>query len=147
MSNYQNIPDIGKFTTRIYYDDTDAGGIVYHANFIKFAERARSEWLREWGLNNSGLLIDHEFLIVVRHLTADYLAPARLDDLLTVETTLIDLGNASFTMQQRIFKDRLMVADLKVVLVCVNAAGKPIRVPPVLRDKMADVLARSVQHN
>ena len=115
---------------------------MYHANFIKFAERARSEWLREWGLNNSGLLIDHEFLIVVRHLTADYLAPARLDDLLTVETSLVDLGNASFTMQQRIFKEQAMVADLKVVLVCVNAAGKPIRVPPVLRDKMEGLLKK-----
>jgi acyl-CoA thioester hydrolase len=132
----------GHFTTRVYYDDTDAGGIVYHANFIKFAERARSEWMRDWGLNNSSLLIDHEFLIVVRHLTADYLAPARLDDLLSVETTLIDLGNASFTMQQRILRDETLVADLKVVLVCVNEAGKAIRVPPVLRDKMAAVLAQ-----
>lgn len=140
MSNYQNIPNPGKFLTRVYYDDTDAGGIVYHANFIKFAERARSEWLREWGLNNSGLLIDHEFLIVVRHLTADYLAPARLDDLLTVETTLIDLGNASFTMQQRIYKEQKLVADLKVTLVTINAAGKPIRVPDVLRHKMEGLL-------
>lgn len=120
---------------RIYYEDTDAGGIVYHASYLRFAERGRSEWLRENGLiKNSELLGKHGFHFVVRHITIDYLAPAHLDDLLHVETSVVDLGNASFTMQQQIMRDGLMIADLKVVLVCINAGGKAVRVPDVLRN-------------
>lgn len=136
MSNYQSIPSIGKFSVRIYYEDTDAGGIVYHANYLKFAERARCEWLREWNIPAVTMLPDHGFQIVVRHLTADYFASSYLDDLLDVETSIVDLGNASFTMQQRIMKGETLLADLKVVLVCVNKAGKAIRVPDILRNKI-----------
>ena len=120
---------------RIYYEDTDAGGIVYHASFLRFAERGRSEWLRENGLiKNSELLDKHGFHFVVRHIAIDYLASARLDDLLVVQTSVIDLGNASFTMHQKISRDAQAIADMKVVLVCINAAGKAVRVPKVLRD-------------
>lgn len=120
---------------RIYYEDTDAGGIVYHASFLRFAERGRSEWLRENGLvKNSDLLEKHGFHFVVRHITIDYLAPARLDDLLNVESSVVDLGNASFTMHQLMTRDAQPIADMKVVLVCINANGKAVRVPEVLRN-------------
>lgn len=119
---------------RIYYEDTDAGGIVYHASFLRFAERGRSEWLRENGLvKNSDLLDKHGFHFVVRHITIDYLAPAKLDDLLTVTSSVVDLGNASFTMHQQITRDAQPIADMKVVLVCINANGKAVRVPEILR--------------
>lgn len=118
---------------RIYYEDTDAGGIVYHASFIRFAERGRSEWLRAHGLRNSELLPDHGFHFVVRHIAIDYTAPALLDDLLTVKTSVVDLGNASFTMHQEIMRGEQRLADMKVVLVCINEAGKAVRVPEILR--------------
>ncbi|MCB1537831.1 MAG: tol-pal system-associated acyl-CoA thioesterase [Rhodospirillales bacterium] len=118
---------------RIYYEDTDAGGIVYHASFLRFTERGRSEFLRAHGINNSDLLPGHGFHFVVRHIAIDYLAPGRLDDELVVETSVVDLGNASFTMQQTITRDGQAIADMKVVLVCVNAAGKAVRVPEMLR--------------
>jgi acyl-CoA thioester hydrolase len=126
-SHKNNLP------VRIYYEDTDAGGIVYHASFLRFAERGRSEWLRAHGINNSVLLPGHGFHFVVRHIAIDYKAPAMLDDLLDVETSVIDLGNASFTMHQHITRDAQTVVDMKVVLVCVNEAGKAIRVPDMLR--------------
>jgi acyl-CoA thioester hydrolase len=119
---------------RIYYEDTDAGGIVYHASFLRFAERGRSEWLRAHGLKNSELLGGHGFHFVVRHITIDYQAPARLDDLLMLRSSVVDLGNASFTMHQEVTRDEQLLVDLKVVLVCINAAGKAVRVPHVLRD-------------
>ncbi len=122
-----------KLPVRVYYEDTDAGGIVYHASFIRFAERARSEWLREHGIRNVDLLPKHGFHFVVRHISIDYLTPARLDELLEVESTVVDLGNASFTMQQNITRDGAPVATMKVVLVCINEAGKAIRVPELLR--------------
>ncbi|HEY8964172.1 MAG TPA: YbgC/FadM family acyl-CoA thioesterase [Alphaproteobacteria bacterium] len=136
MTESHPISAISKLPVRIYYEDTDAGGIVYHASYIKFAERARSEFLREWGVPARSLLPDHQFQIVVRHLAADYFAPAYLDDLLNIESCVIDLGNASFTMDQKITRDGIAIADLKVVLVCVNTNGKPIRVPDVLRSKI-----------
>ncbi len=126
-----------KLPVRIYYEDTDAGGIVYHASFLRFAERGRSEFLRTHNINNSDLLPGHGFHFVVRHIAIDYRAPGRLDDLLTVETSVVDLGNASFTMQQTITRDAQVVADMKVVLVCVNEAGKAIRVPDMLRHVLA----------
>jgi acyl-CoA thioester hydrolase len=119
---------------RIYYEDTDAGGIVYHASFLRFAERGRSEYLREHNINVGSLLAEQGFHFVVRHIDIDYLAPARLDDILNVETSVVDLGNASFTMHQEIKRDTQTVADMKVVLVCINATGKAIRVPDMLRD-------------
>lgn len=124
---------ISTLPVRIYYEDTDAGGIVYHASFLRFAERGRSEWLRENGINNSDLLPGHGFHFVVRHIAIDYLTPGRLDDLLEVQTSVVDLGNASFTMQQNITRDGTAVASMKVVLVCINEAGKAVRIPDMLR--------------
>lgn len=122
-----------KLPVRIYYEDTDAGGIVYHASFLRFAERGRSEYLRDHNINNSDLLPGHGFHFVVRHISIDYVAPCFLDDQLIVETSVVDLGNASFTMQQTIRRSEQMVCDMKVVLVCVNEAGKAVRVPDMLR--------------
>lgn len=119
---------------RIYYEDTDAGGIVYHASFLRFAERGRSEWLRGHNIQNSDLLPNHAFHFVVRHITIDYRAPAKLDDFLIVRSSVVDLGNASFTMHQDVTRDGQTIVDMKVVLVCVNAAGKAVRVPDMLRD-------------
>jgi len=121
---------------RVYYEDTDAGSVVYYANYLKYAERGRTEYLRGIGFENSKLAADEGVFLVVRHLEVDYRAPARLDDLLTVETQLVDLGKASFTMHQEIKRDGTVLVAMKVVLACVSTIGKVARMPPVLRDKL-----------
>ena len=123
---------------RIYYEDTDAGGVVYHANYLKFAERARTEWLRELGLEQRILHDEYGILFVVRHLEIDYQKAGKLDDELIVETHLQELGNASITMQQTILRadDHLTLAVIKVVVVCVNASFKPTRLPQKVRQRL-----------
>ena len=85
---------------RVYYEDTDAGRVMYYANYLKFAERARTEWLREIGFNQSEL----DIFFVVRHVEIDYLSPARLDDEVRVETHLQNVSGASITKTQNIYK-------------------------------------------
>ncbi len=115
---------------RIYYEDTDAGGVVYHANYLNFAERARTEFLRDIGFENSDLHENEGVIFVVRHIEIDYLKTAHLDDLLQVRTTITKLKNSSFIMHQPIFKNDILIADMRVVLVCVDVDGyKPARLP------------------
>ena len=121
------------FPIRIYYEDTDAAGIVYHANYIKFAERARTEWLRALGYDHHLVLKEFGLVFMIKHIEINYRAPARLDDALEVQTNMEAFGNSSFTMQQNIIKDGTTLADLKVTIVAVNAQGRPERVPPQLR--------------
>ena len=90
---------------RVYYEDTDAGGIVYHANFLRFAERARTEMMRALGFAHSGLAAETGTLFTVRRVAADYLLPARLDDRLSVETRIAEIGGARLRVDQRIYRD------------------------------------------
>lgn len=123
-----------KIDYRVYYEDTDAGGVVYHANFLRFAERARTEWLREVGFNQSEL----DIVFVVRNLEIEYLAPGRLDDLLTVETSLQNIGRASITLSQDFIKNGKKIALMKVVLVTVSRNDiKPVGVPEEIKAKFA----------
>ena len=122
------------FPIRVYYEDTDLAGIVYYANYLKFIERARSEWLRELGVDQLRLKAGG-LVFAVRHLEADYLSPARFDNLLAVETGLNTLGSARIVMDQRVLRgDRLLFAA-RVTVVCVAENGRPARIP-------ADVVAR-----
>lgn len=125
---------------RVYFEDTDAGGVVYHANYLRFTERARTELLRSWGIQSSEIAADMSTLIVVRHLEADYKAPARLDDLLTVRSSIIDLGKASFTMQQNVYRGETLLVAMKVVLACMGTDAKAARMPPALRHKLEGLL-------
>lgn len=115
---------------RVYYEDTDAGGIVYHANYLKFGERGRTEFLRQTGFQNQVLHAERRVLFVVRHIEIDYLKPAFLDDELVLETTIKDMKNSSFTMHQRTLRNCEALADMRVVLVCVDAEKySPVRLP------------------
>jgi acyl-CoA thioester hydrolase len=119
-----------KINYRIYYEDTDAGGIMYHANYLKFAERGRTEMIREMGLTNGQLRDDHNILIVVRHIDINYSASAYLEDEITVESSVTDVGRTSFTMVQKINRSDITCATLIVKLVCINAhSGRPVRIP------------------
>ena len=95
---------IHSFPVRVYYEDTDAGGIVYYANYLRFAERARTEALRLCGFDQSDLMSDHQMAFVVRRCNVDFLKPAMLDDLLTIETRLTDISKVSMGMRQAIMR-------------------------------------------
>ena len=122
---------------RIYYEDTDAGGIVYYANYLKFAERARTELLRSLGFENKSLMDQDGILFVVRRIEADYHASARLDDMVTVRTGAIQIKNSSFTMKQEFYCGGTLLCSLLVQLVCVNLQKRPVRVPENLRQALA----------
>lgn len=114
---------------RVYYEDTDAGGVVFHANYLHYLERARTEWLRSVGFGHDHLLEEHEILFAVKNLTINYAKPARLDNLLTVTSRLLTRRGASLLFQQSIKnKDDLLVqAEVKVA--CLNA--KTLKASPI----------------
>lgn len=120
------------FSIRVYYEDTDMAGIVYHANYLRYIERARSDWVREIGIDQLAMK-DAGVVFAVRRVAADYLQPARFDDALEVETTLIHLTPARMVMRQKVRRgdDMLFAAD--VTIACIGPGGKPKRVPAELR--------------
>jgi len=117
---------------RVYYEDTDAGGIVYHANYLKFAERARTDWLRACGFEQSKLKEEEGVILIVHHLEITFLSPARLDDLLNIETHLTKLSKVSMILSQTIQCGTKKIATLTVSIACVNTDWKPTRWPPGL---------------
>jgi acyl-CoA thioester hydrolase len=121
---------------RVYYEDTDAGGIVFYANYLRFAERGRTEYLRALGFENKSLMDNQGVIFVVRRVEADYMIPAYLDDMLRLETSVIEIKNASFKMKQSLFRHNDLIFSADVILVCVDRAGKPTRLPDQLRTKM-----------
>ncbi|MBR1648481.1 MAG: tol-pal system-associated acyl-CoA thioesterase [Alphaproteobacteria bacterium] len=126
------------FPARVYYEDTDAGGIVYYANYLKFAERARTELLRSVGFTQQDKLSACEKAgFVVRHCEIDYRASAVLDDVLSVSCRILESGGASCTIYQEIKRgdDILAVIKVKVVYVSINTK-RPIRIPAELKEKM-----------
>lgn len=119
---------------RIYYEDTDAGGVVYYANYLKFAERGRTELLRLLGFENKTLIEQHRVLFVVQHVEADYIKPAHLDDMLRIETSIVQLKSASVVMKQSVFRKTDEIFSMSVKLVCVDADGyKPTGLPEGIR--------------
>lgn len=120
------------FSLRVYYEDTDMAGIVYYANYLKFIERARSDWVREMGIDQLAMKADG-VVFAVRRLEADYLAPAQFDDTLEVHTKLDAITPARMVMGQAVWRDGVCLFRAKVTIVCIGAAGKPARVPAKLR--------------
>ena len=131
---------VHRFAVRVYYEDTDAAGIVYYANYLKFAERARSEWLREIGSDEVKAMKASGLLFVVRRCEIDYRQPARLDDLLEVETRLVGAAGATLDLDQIVRRDGATLVEMRVKLACINAAGRPARLPAALRAAFDDHL-------
>jgi len=127
---------------RIYYEDTDAGGVVYYANYLRFCERARSEWLRALGFGQQQMLATGGPLFVVRRVQADYLAPARLDDDLTVISAIHEVRNVSVLFYQRIFREDklLFTAEIKIASISPNS-GRPVPWPDAIRARLHDQLS------
>lgn len=121
---------------RVYWEDTDAGGVVYYANYLKFLERARSEWLRALDIHQADLAATEGVLFVVRRVEADYLSPARFDDALTVHCQVTETGRASLEMAQQIQRGETVLLTARVKLACVSAdALKPRRMPEWIMEK------------
>ncbi len=118
---------------RVYYEDTDLAGIVYYANYLRFIERARTEWVRACGVDQVALRAETGMVFAVRRVEADYLAPARFDDLLEVSTTLRELGGARIILEQDIWRGEVRLFASVVVLVAMGADGRPVRLPAALR--------------
>lgn len=126
---------------RIYYEDTDAGGVVYHANYLKFAERGRTEFLRTLGHENSVLAQELGVMFVVRRVEADYLKTAHLDDLCSLKTSISSLKNTSFVMHQCLMRDGDIICDMHVVIVCVDAKTlRPARLPEKVKNEFQQFL-------
>jgi acyl-CoA thioester hydrolase len=125
------------FPLRVYYEDTDAAGIVYYVNYLKFAERARTEMLRLLGRGQQRMLEEQGVAFAVKSCRIEYFRPARLDDALTVETSLIEVGGASLRLRQRILRCDDLVADMAVRLAVMSREGRAQRLPSDLRRQLA----------
>lgn len=124
------------FPVHVYYEDTDLAGIVYYANYLKFIERARTEWVRGLGIDQSRLKEDEGIVFAVRHLEADYLSPARFDDELTVETTMTSMTGVRIVLQQEVKRAGDLLFAAYVTLVALNEAGLPARLPANIRQNL-----------
>ena len=127
------------WATRIYYEDTDSGGVVYHANYLKFMERARTEWLRAAGFEQKALAGEHHVMFVVREVRIEYLKPALFDDLLDVSVELREMGRSSIALVQAVQRGELL-ARAEVKLVCVDARTfRPARIPDFIKRQLEDI--------
>lgn len=117
---------------RVYYEDTDMAGIVYYANYLRYIERARSDWVREMGIDQLAMKAEG-VVFAVRRVEADYIQPARFDDLLQVRTDLVSLSPARMVMRQEVRRAETLLFQADVTIVCINANGKPCRLPAKLR--------------
>lgn len=122
-----------RHTLRVYYEDTDLAGIVYYANYLKFIERARSEWVRGLGVDQGRLRADAGIVFAVRRVEADYLRPAKFDDVLDVETTLLSVSGARIVLRQEVRRGEEVLFAAVVTLVCLTDAGQPARLPAEIR--------------
>ncbi|MDX2289884.1 MAG: tol-pal system-associated acyl-CoA thioesterase [Hyphomicrobiaceae bacterium] len=122
---------------RVYFEDTDAGGVVYHASYVRFCERGRTDFLRHLGVDArrmiTGEAVSEPAVFVVRRMSLDFIRPGRMDDLLLVTTRVKDLGGASVTLTQEISRDGSRIFAAEVVVVLVSVAGKPMRLTDAIR--------------
>ena len=130
---------------RVFYEDTDTGGIVYYANYFKFIERARTETLRDVGLVQSKLKERYNIIFVVRNVFAEFIKPARLDNLLEITTHFIKVGKVSVEIEQDILLDSSIIFKAKIKLGIVNIIGKPKKLPDDLKVKFEKLSNNSIK--
>ena len=125
------------FPVRVYFENTDAGGVVYHAEYLKFLERARTEWLRHLGFDHQALARHHRALFVVASLAIEFVKPARLDDTVAVSVKLESLGKVRCVFNQEIRREDEMLVKARVTVASLNTENlKPVEIPEALRKKM-----------
>ena len=123
------------FQCRVYYEDTDLAGIVYYANYLKFIERARSEWVRNLGLDQNVLRKDYGIVFAVRKVEADYLKSAKFDELLLISTELQKKTRARLNFSQEIYRDSDLIFRANLVIVPLSVAGGLVKLPKIIFDK------------
>jgi acyl-CoA thioester hydrolase len=129
-----------RHSVRVYYEDTDLAGIVYYANYLKFIERARTEWVGSLGVDQIALKVREGIVFAVRRVEADFLRPAKFGDDLVVETTLQMLGGARIVLDQVVLRQGQRLFAAVVTLVCLTEDGHAVRVPPEVRAKLSGPL-------
>ena len=125
-----------RMTVRVYYEDTDLAGIVYYANYLKFIERGRSEWVRSLGIDQGQLRDDTGLVFAVRRVEADYLSPARFDDVLEVETEPLKVGGARLIVSQRVLRGPELLFEATVMLAVLTETGRAGRLPAEYRQRL-----------
>jgi acyl-CoA thioester hydrolase len=129
------------FPVRVYFENTDAGGVVYHGEYLKFLERARTEWLRHLGFDHQALARDHRVVFVVTAASIDFTRPARLDDNVAVSVRLESLGKVRCVFAQEIRRDDEVLVSARVTVACVTGENfRPTEIPEPLRKKMEAAL-------
>ena len=131
-------PETFLWPVRVYYEDTDAAGVVFYANYLKFMERARTEWLRSLGFEQTTLLHDHNVVFVVRALAIEFLRPALFNDALEVAVVLKDVRGGLIEAAQTIWRGAQTLVTAEVKIACVNTQSfKPVRIPQPILEKLA----------
>lgn len=128
---------VHRFPLRVYYEDTDAAGIVYYANYLKFVERARTEMMRLFGVEHEKFRRMEGTAFIVRRAEMDFVSPARLDDELVVETRLKELGGATILLAQDVTRGDNMLVRCTILVACIGHKGRPVRLPSALRAALA----------
>lgn len=126
-------PMTHRLPIRVYYEDTDMAGIVYYANYLRYIERGRSEWVRDMGMDQNQMKAEG-VVFAVRRLEADYLLPAKLDDELMVETTVLSVSGVRMEMDQLVTRGDQELFHAVVTVVCIGESGRPVRLPKIVRD-------------
>jgi acyl-CoA thioester hydrolase len=119
---------------RVYYEDTDAGGIVYHASYLRFAERGRTEMLRDAGFEHAEILKTLGIAFTVISMNVDFKSPAKLDDTVVVKTSMKEVRGASMDMAQQVFRGEVLLVDMAVKIACIDKNGKAARLPEAVRE-------------
>ena len=133
--------NVFQITVRVYYEDTDAGGVVYHSNYLNFMERARSEWLRNLGYEQDVLIQQQQTLFAVKTMTIDFIAPARFNDVLTINTTVDKYTGASISFSQNVQKEAAVLATAQVQVVCLDSnTFKPKRIHSSIKEELSRVV-------
>ena len=128
---------IFEWIARVYFEDTDSGGVVYHTNYLKFMERARTEWLRKLGLNQIKLKKENKVMFVVRKIDIQYKIPARFNDELLIQTDCVKTTDYSIMLKQNILRDKQTITEGSVEIVCINSdLFKPVRIPKMAKQLM-----------
>lgn len=141
MSAAQAAPPAHELPVRVYFEDTDAGGIVYHANYLRFAERARTEFMRSVGYDHRRLADEHGLLFAVARAAMAFLTPARLDDLLLVRTRVVRLGGVRLELNQEVWREEASIARIGITLALLDTETlRPKRMPEALRQQFATAL-------
>ena len=128
---------IFSFPIRIYFEDTDSGGVVYHSNYLKFMERARTEWLRSINIDQRYLKHQEHIMFVVHRIDIQYKLPARFNDDLIVKSELIEIGSSKIEFRQMIYRNDEMLIDASVDIACIDSEKfKPVRIPSAVKQTM-----------